>query len=82
MTYEANEEKNQNNRKSLQASTRKTHDQAPVISTRKDRQGSKKSKAGRRTQKEESQKRTLMTVIKCGEFSCYNHIPEMLRLFE
>lgn len=82
MTYEAKEEKNQNNRKSLQASTRKTHDRAPVISTRKDRQGSKRSKAGRRTQKEESQERTLMTVIKCGEFSCYNHIPEMLRLFE
>lgn len=48
MTYEANEEKNQNNRKSLQASTRKTHDQAPVISTRKDRQGSREIKNGQK----------------------------------
>lgn len=48
MTYEANEEKTQNNRKSLQASTRKTHDQAPVISTRKDRQGSREIKSGQK----------------------------------
>lgn len=53
MTYEANEEKNQNNRKSLQASTRKTHDQAPVISTRKDKIKSGQKNAERRITKKD-----------------------------